>query len=124
MVRKTKRRRRSRKTRKSQRGGRGGIDLVRAIQKLNPPEMHWPGYQYMGPFTKLKKRLKRDDPGINRLDKIAKQHDIEYARAKSKQDKWNADRKMVKSIDNLPGKKKLTEKIVRTIIKAKQRLKL
>ena len=94
-----------------------------AIQKLNPPEMHWPGYQYMGPFNKLKKRLKRGDPGINRLDKIAKQHDIEYARAKSKQDKWNADRKMVKSIDNLPGKKRLTEKIVRTIIKAKQRLK-
>ena len=118
------RKNKKKKTRKSQRGGRSGIDLVVAIQRLNPPEMHWPGYQYMGPFTKLKKRSKRGDPGINRLDKIAKQHDIEYARAKSKQDKWNADRKMVKSIDNLPGKKKLTEKIVRTIIKAKQRLKL
>ena len=39
-------------------------------------EFHWPGYQYMGTGTKLTKWLKRRDPGINRLDKLAKQHDI------------------------------------------------
>ena len=37
----------------------------------------------MGPDAKLKKRLKRDNPGINRLDKIAKQHDIDYSQAKN-----------------------------------------
>ena len=40
----------------------------------------------MGPGTKLKKRLKRGDPGINRLDKLAKQHGIDYSRAKNLQD--------------------------------------
>ena len=32
----------------------------------------------MGPGTKLEKRLKRGDPGINRLDRIARQHNIDY----------------------------------------------
>ena len=37
----------------------------------------------MGPGTHLKKRIKLGDPGINRLDKIAKQHDIDYSQAKN-----------------------------------------
>jgi len=50
-------------------------------------ELHWPGYQYMRPGTKLKKHLKPGDPGVNRLDKIARQHDIDYSRAKNLQDR-------------------------------------
>ncbi|KAL9978778.1 hypothetical protein ACROYT_G016334 [Oculina patagonica] len=57
----------------------------------------------MGPGTKLAKRLKRGDPGINRLDKIAKQHDIDYSHAKNLRDKWKADEKMIKAINKLPG---------------------
>ena len=53
----------------------------------------------MGPGTKLAKRLKRGDPGINRLDRLAKQHDIDYSKAKSLADKHIADRKMVAGID-------------------------
>ena len=87
-------------------------------------EVHWPGYQFMGPGTKLAKRLKRGDPGINRLDKIAKQHDIDYSHAKNLRDKWKADTKMIKAIEKLPGNKTLTEKIVRKIMKAKKALKL
>ncbi|CAH3168042.1 unnamed protein product [Porites lobata] len=56
----------------------------------------------MGPGTHLEKRLARGDPGINRLDKIAKAHDIDYARAKNLKDKWTADRKMIAKIDKLP----------------------
>ena len=52
-------------------------------------------YQYLGPGTFLKKRLARGDPGINRLDRIAKQHDIDYSNAKNIRDKWKADLKMV-----------------------------
>ena len=63
----------------------------------------------MGPGTHLKKRLKHGDPGINRLDKIAKQHDIDYSQAKNLQDKWKADAKMVKAINHLPSKKTWTE---------------
>jgi len=77
----------------------------------------------MGLGTKLAKRLKRGDPGINRLDKIAKQHDIDYSHAKNLQDKWKADTKMIKAITKLPGKRTFTEKIVKKIMKAKKALK-
>ena len=104
-------------------GRKKGFDIQKMIEKTGI-EFHWPGYQYMGPGTKLKKRLARGDPGINRLDRIAKQHDIDYSRAKSLQDKWKADTKMIKAIDQLPGKKKITERVVKNIMKAKKRLKL
>ena len=87
-------------------------------------EFHWPGYQYLGPGTKLKKRLARGDPGINRLDKIAKQHDIDYDKAKNLQDKWKADTKMIKATDALPGKKTVPEKVVKRIMQAKKKIKL
>ena len=76
----------------------------------------------MGPGTHLKKRLKRGDPGINRLDKIAKQHDIDYHKAKTLRDKHAADRRMVKAIERLPGKRPLTEKIVKKIMQTKVKL--
>ena len=55
--------------RRLQRGG--GFDIQKWISKLGI-EFHWPGYQYIGPGTNLAKRLKRGDPGINQLDKLAK----------------------------------------------------
>ena len=102
---------------------RRGFDIQKMLGKTGI-EFHWPGYQYMGPGTKLKKRLKRGDPGINRLDRIAKQHDIDYSRARDLQDKWKADTKMIKAIDRLPGNKTMTERIVKRIMQAKKRLKL
>ena len=78
----------------------------------------------MGPGTKLAKRLKGGDPGINRLDKIAKQHDIDYSHARNLRDKWKADTKMIKAIEKLPDNKTLTEKIVKRIMQAKKNLKL
>ena len=110
-----------RRTRKRQRGT--GIDIQKLLGKTGI-EFHWPGYQYMGPGTHLKKRLARGDPGINRLDKIAKIHDIDYSRAKNLRDKWKADEKMIKAITNLQGKHTMTEKIVKKIIQAKKTLKL
>ena len=67
------------------------------------------GYQYMGSETKLAKRLKHGDPGINRLHKIAKQYNIDYSHAKNSRDKWKADTKMIKAIEKLPGNKTLTD---------------
>ena len=66
----------------------------------------------------------RGDPGINRLDRIAKQHDIDYSNAKNIRDKWKADLKMVHAIDALPGKKLAMEKLSRNIIAAKRKFKL
>ena len=78
----------------------------------------------MGPGTHLQKRLKRGDPGINRLDRIAKQHDIDYSKARHLKDKHVADRKMIKAIDHLPGKKNMTEKVVKKIMQTKLKLKM
>ena len=111
---------RPRRRRCSQRGGKL-FDVQKLLTKTGI-EFHWPGYQYMGPGTHLEKRLARGDPGINRLDKIAKAHDIDYARAKNLKDKWTADRKMIAKIDKLPGQKSLTEHIVKNIMKAKLKL--
>lgn len=55
--------------------GRGIINTM--INKLTC-ELHVPSYQYCGPGTKLKKRLNRNDPGINELDKACKAQDIAY----------------------------------------------
>lgn len=50
-----------------------------AIDAL-PVELHIPGgYQYCGPGTKLKQRLSRGDPGINKLDQACKEHDVSYS---------------------------------------------
>ena len=51
----------------------------------------------------LQKPLKCGDPRINQLDKLAKQHDIDYGRAKTLLDKWKADAKMIKAIDAYPA---------------------
>ena len=109
------------KRRKRQRGI--GLDIHIWLDKTGI-EFHWPGYQRMGPGTHLKKRLARGDPGINQLHRLAKQHDINYSKAKNLRDNWKADAKMIKGIDNLPGRKTMTERIVRKIMQAKKRFKL
>ena len=101
----------------------GGLDIQKWLAKTGR-EFHWPGYQYLGPGTHLKKRLKRGDPGINRLDRLAKQQDIDYARAKNLRDKHAADRKMIQAIDRFKGRKTNTEQMVKKIMQAKVHLKL
>ena len=113
--------RRTRRKRPAQRGR--GIDIQKWLGKTGI-EFLWPGYQFMGPGTHLEKRLKRGDQGINRLDRIAKKRDIDYSHANNLQDKWQADTKMIKAIDRLPGKKTMTERVVKKIMQAKKRLKL
>ena len=106
-----------RNSRKRTRQQGGGMDIKKWISKLGV-EFHWLGYQYMG-LGKLEKRLKRGDPG-----KLAKQHDIDYSRATSHKDKLIADRKVVAGIDQFPGKKTMTEKIVKKIMQGKMKLGL
>ena len=78
----------------------------------------------MGPGTHLEKRLKRGNKGINRLDRIAEQRDIDYSHTKNLQDKWKADTQMIKAIDRLPRKTTMTERVVKKIMQAKKHLKL
>ena len=92
---------------------KGGVFDIQKWLGETGMEFHWPGYQYMGPGTNLKKRLARGDSRINRLDRIAKEHDIDYSNAKSLADKHKANRKMIKAIGALPGRKTWTEGIVK-----------
>lgn len=63
-----------------------GVDLL-------PFELHIPGgYEYCGPGTKLEKRLKRGDPGINPLDKACKEHDIAYSQTSDTSKRAVADK--------------------------------
>lgn len=73
--------------------GKGLLNSV--INKL-PVELHLPGYQYCGPGTKLDKRLKRNDPGVNGLDKACKEHDIAYAITDKTSQRNQADKILAK----------------------------
>ena len=111
------------KVRRKRRQRGGKFDFQKLIEKTGK-EFHWPGMNFTGPGTHLDKRLKRGDRGVNRLDEIAKIHDIDYSKAKNLQDKWKADEKMIRAITNLPGKKTKTERVVKKIMQAKRKLKL
>ena len=115
---------RANKTRTHKTRQRGSsVDLQRLLVKT-AIEWHWPVYQYLGARMQLQKCLKCGNPGINRLDKLAKQHDIDYGRAKTLLDNWKADAKMIKAIDHLPGSPTVTERIVKRNLQAKKTLKL
>ena len=99
------------------------VDIQKVLAKPGI-EWHVPGYQFLGPGTKLKKPLKGGYRGKNRLDRIAKHHDIDYSKARSLKDKHRADRKMIRSIEQLPGKKTITEHAIKKIMQTKLGLKL
>lgn len=71
--------------------GAAGTVLNKTIDLL-PTELHFPSYQYCGPGTKLAKRLKRGDPGINPLDAACKDHDIAYSQFGDNEHRAVADR--------------------------------
>lgn len=76
---------------------RKGCGILDSIVNKIPVEMHIPGYQYCGPGTKLHKRLKRGDPGINPLGKACKQHDIVYSQYNGGPERYEADKLLAKS---------------------------
>lgn len=80
-------------------GDVAGSVLNKAIDIL-PIELHIPGYQYCGPGTKLEKRLKRGDPGINPLDKACKKHDIAYNTYRDTERRAQADKELAESAWN------------------------
>lgn len=69
----------------------GGGLLNKLINKL-PFELHFPGYRYCGPGTKLEKRLARKEEGVNPLDNYCKDHDIAYAQNKDLSSRHEADK--------------------------------
>lgn len=56
-----------------------------------PFEMHMPGYNFLGPGTKLEKRLRNGTRPTNKLDELAMNHDIAYSKSKNLKDRHEAD---------------------------------
>jgi hypothetical protein len=73
--------------------GKGLVNSALNIKGM--PEMHLPGFNYCGPFTKLDERLERGDKGINPLDEEGcKVHDIDYRDNKDLESRHKADKKL------------------------------
>lgn len=79
------------KNKKRKSAAKRGKGIVNSVINKLPFELHLPSYQYCGPGTKLKKRLARNDPGINDLDRACKQHDIAYSQTKDVTERNRAD---------------------------------
>ena len=106
----------------------GAIDVQNLLNQNWLPEFHmrtWKGqkYHFCGPNTRLEERLAREDEGINRLDQVCKQHDIDYSNAESLADKYIADQKMIDSINAFPNQS-LTERAIKNTIRVKKKLGL
>ncbi|KAJ8935500.1 hypothetical protein NQ314_012768 [Rhamnusium bicolor] len=80
--------------RNSKKRGRGLLNKI--IDKL-PVELHFLGYNYYGPCTKLARRLQRGDRGINPLDEACKEHDISYSKFQDVVKRNQADKELAET---------------------------
>ena len=72
--------------------------VLSAVSDIVGP-LHLPGHNYVGPGTKdMSKKPK------NRLDRIARRHDLAYGRAKGVKDKLKADKVMINRLERLKNK--------------------
>lgn len=101
-----------------------GSGIVNSLINKLPFELHLPGYQFCGPGTKLQKRLRRGDRGINKLDEACMYHDIAYnnsdlnTRHKADLQLLNMAKKRLQSKDAGKGEK-VASWIVKNAMKAK-----
>ena len=109
----------------------GGSLANTILNKNIPIEMHLPGHNFTGPFTKLAKRLnpdltpKNNSLPINRVDEAAYHHDVCYLKNKDTSTRNKVcDKKMLealKSIQNPTLRERLDRSIVDKIIGTKMR---
>jgi len=66
-----------------------GSGIINKIINTLPFKVHIPSYNFCGPGTKLKQRLKRGDRGINQLDGACRVHDVPYSQYKDLPDRHN-----------------------------------
>lgn len=108
--------------RMKKKSGRGILNS--AINNL-PFEMHMPGYQFCGPGTKLKQRLKSGQQGIDGLDRACRMHDIAYDGSTVMKDRKIADKMLLeRAMDRVKSKnanvrEKLAALTVAGLMKAK-----
>ena len=119
----------------------GAFDIHKAILKVAPYRgITVPGHNYTGPGNPLHDQLRYDDEGnileiyqqpTGPTDAVSMQHDVDYTicgnKPKNEQVKCKneADRKMVKSLDAIPWKKRQWgHALARIMINTKQKLGL
>ena len=121
----------------------GAIDIHKQIGKLPKPKGGWtlPGHKYTGPYNDLENQLRYNpetgeileiyDQPTGATDAVSMQHDVDNSvcgnKPKSEQVKCKneADRKMIKSLDEIPWKKRQWgHAMARTMINTKQKLGL
>src|SRR6266853_3936719 len=94
-------------------------------------ELHLPGYNFCGPFTRLDKRLDKNDvpydwsKAINKIDEISMMHDLTYRNYSSAKGRQVADQIMLDALDNLNDdeltpREKIDRRIVRPLILARK----
>ena len=111
------------------------IDIHKAIGKLPIiPKRGFvlPDMNYCGAYNPLDKQLIYDKNGnilkymqkpTGETDRICSQHDVDYTLAKSLKDKHIADKKMIKSINELPyNQQQYGTFLVKNIIRSKRKL--
>ena len=95
------------------------------------PEMHLPGHNFTGPFTKLDKRLNPDSTPkewskpINRVDQASMHHDICYLQNPDTKTRNNVcDKKMLEELNiiNPTLRERFESSIVKNLIGAKKSL--
>jgi hypothetical protein len=89
------------------------------------PEVHLPGYNFCGRFTKLDERLARDDAPNNKLDDRCKEHDIFYRDHTDTEERHTAD----KELENIANERmhasdeSFHEKLDATLVKSAMKLR-
>ena len=90
------------------------------------PELHLSGYKYCGPFTKLDKRLTRDDKAVNKLDAACKEHNIFYRDQKDTKEKHIADNELANAANKRmrASDSSIREKVDAALVKAAMKSKI
>ena len=102
-----------------------GIDIHNAILKVAPKKgLVVPGHNYTGPGNPLHNQLRHDDEG-NILEIYQQPTGPNKPKSEQVKCKNEADRKMIKSLDAIPWKKRQWgHTLARTMINTKQKLGL
>jgi len=83
------------------------LDIVDVINTVLPFEKHFPGTHYLGPGTRLDKRLDENGnplPGsepVDRVDEAALKHDKAYSRFDDLENRLKADKEMLFDLYNI-----------------------
>jgi len=84
--------------------------------------MHLPTFEYCGPFTPTREKMRKGIQPRNRVDALCLQHDLDYEQAASREERRLADKKLIQDINsltNLSCKERIGAFIVKMCIRVK-----